>query len=75
MIGYTYAEDERENGLFRSGVQDRSQRRLRKAIPKLPLVDFVDASADGNKLLIIRRRATSDPGRYYLFDRKAEDAR
>ena len=41
---------------------------LSKALPHLPLVDFVDSSRDGRKLLIFAG-SDSDPGRYYLFDR------
>ena len=41
---------------------------LSKALPHLPLVDFVDSSTDGRKLLI-RAESDNDPGRYYLFNR------
>jgi dipeptidyl aminopeptidase/acylaminoacyl peptidase len=41
---------------------------LSRAIPNLPLVDFVGASADGSKLLIFAGSDT-DPGRYYVYDK------
>ena len=41
----------------------------RKALPGLPLINFVDASADESKLLLFAGSDT-DPGRYYLFDRR-----
>ena len=34
----------------------------------MPIIDFEDSSADGNKLLIFAG-SDSDPGRYYLFDK------
>jgi dipeptidyl aminopeptidase/acylaminoacyl peptidase len=43
-------------------------RSLSKALPNLPLISFVDASADESRLLI-RAGSDSDPGRYYLFDK------
>jgi len=41
---------------------------LSKALPGLPLIGFVDSSADENKLLI-RAESDTDPGRYYIFDK------
>ncbi len=41
---------------------------LGKALPKQPLVSFVDASAD-EKQLLLHASADTDPGRYYLFDK------
>jgi dipeptidyl aminopeptidase/acylaminoacyl peptidase len=41
---------------------------LSKALPKSPIIQFIDASRDGSKLLIFAG-SDSDPGRYYLFDR------
>lgn len=67
VIGYSYADDKREVVYF-----DEEAKKLRsmlgKALPKLPLIDFIDASADGSKLLIYAGSDT-DPGRYYVFDR------
>lgn len=67
VIGYTYAEEKRHAVYFDPEFKALSAS-LGKAIPQLPLVDFVDSSADGQKLLI-RASSDRDPGRYYLFDR------
>jgi dipeptidyl aminopeptidase/acylaminoacyl peptidase len=70
VIGYTYAEDRRVVVYFDPEFKALSEA-LSKALPKLPLVDFVDSSRDGRKLLI-HAGSDSDPGRYYLFDRDAK---
>lgn len=67
VIGYTYAEDVRTSVYFDPEF-DALARSLGKALPNEPLVDFVDASADGRKLLIFAG-SDVDPGRYYLFDK------
>jgi dipeptidyl aminopeptidase/acylaminoacyl peptidase len=70
VIGYTYAEESRHAVYFDAEFKQLSES-LSKALPKLPLVDFVDSSADGRKLLIFANSDT-DPGRYYLFDRDSK---
>jgi acetyl esterase/lipase len=67
VIGYTYAEEERHAVYFDPEFKALAAS-LGKAIPDLPLIDFIDSSADGQKLLI-RAGSDTDPGRYYLFDR------
>jgi dipeptidyl aminopeptidase/acylaminoacyl peptidase len=67
VIGYTYADEQRHAVYFDPEFKALAAS-LGKAIPNLPLVDFVDSSADGQKLLI-RAGSDTDPGRYYLFDR------
>ena len=67
VIGYTYAEDRRRTVYFDPEYQ-RLAAGLSKALPKLPLVQFVTASADGNKVLLFAG-SDSDPGRYYLFNK------
>lgn len=67
VIGYTYAEEKRHAVYFDPEFKALSNS-LGKAIPHLPLIDFIDSSADGQKLLI-RAGSDTDPGRYYLFDR------
>jgi dipeptidyl aminopeptidase/acylaminoacyl peptidase len=67
VVGVSYATDRREAEFF-----DPELRKLRaalgKALPDAPLVTFVDASADENRLLL---RASGDvnPGKFYLFDK------
>jgi dipeptidyl aminopeptidase/acylaminoacyl peptidase len=70
VIGYTYADESRHAVYFDPEFKALAAS-LSKALPKLPLVDFVDSSADGRKLLIFASSDT-DPGRYYLFDRDAK---
>jgi dipeptidyl aminopeptidase/acylaminoacyl peptidase len=67
VIGYTYA-DERRHAVYFDPEFKALAASLGKAIPNLPLIDFIDSSADGQKLLI-RAGSDTDPGRYYLFDR------
>jgi dipeptidyl aminopeptidase/acylaminoacyl peptidase len=47
---------------------------LSKALPHDPLLGVQDESADGSKMLI-RASSDSDPGVYYLFDRKTRQLR
>ncbi|MGI8931422.1 MAG: alpha/beta hydrolase family protein [Sphingomicrobium sp.] len=70
VIGYTYAEEKRHAVYFDPEFKALSAS-LSKAIPHLPLVDFIDSSANGQKLLI-RAGSDNDPGRYFLFDRAKE---
>jgi dienelactone hydrolase len=70
VIGYTYADQSRRAVYFDPEFKALAVS-LSKVLPKLPLVDFVDSSADGRKLLIFASSDT-DPGRYYVFDRDAK---
>lgn len=70
VIGYTYADESRHAIYFDPEFKGLAAS-LGKALPKLPLIDFVDSSADGRKLLIFASSDT-DPGRYYLFDRDSK---
>ena len=45
---------------------------LSHAIPKLPLIRFEGASADGNKILMFAG-SDSDPGRYFVFDKQSKN--
>jgi len=67
VIGYTYADETRHAVYFDPEFKGLAAS-LSKVLPNLPLVDFVDSSADGRKLLIFASSDT-DPGRYYVFDR------
>lgn len=67
VIGYTYAEEKGVVIYFDPEFKALSEA-LSNALPQLPIVDFVDSSHDGRKLLI-HAGSDRDPGRYYLFDR------
>ena len=65
--GYTYADDRRHTVYFDPEYKALSTA-LGKALPNLPIVTFVNASHDGNKILLFAG-SDSDAGRYYLFDK------
>ncbi|MFL6725164.1 MAG: S9 family peptidase, partial [Sphingomicrobium sp.] len=67
VVGYTYEGEKRETIYFDPEFKALAAS-LSKALPKLPLVEFVDSTADGRKLLIYAG-SDNDPGRYYVFDR------
>ena len=67
VVGYSLAGDERRTVYFDSDYATL-QAALEKAIPGEPLIDFVGASADGQKLLIFASGDTH-PGTFYRFDR------
>jgi len=67
VIGVTYSTDRREVHYIDPEFK-RLAASLSKALPNLPLVNFVDSSQDERKLLIWAG-SDVDPGRYYFFDR------
>jgi len=67
VIGYTYADDRRHTIYFDPELSALAKS-LSKALPHLPLVDFVNASDDGSKILMFAG-SDSDPGRYYVYDK------
>jgi hypothetical protein len=60
VIGYAYAEDKRFTVYFDPEFKALSAS-LSKALPQLPLVEFVDSSHDGQRLLI-HAGSDTDPG-------------
>jgi dipeptidyl aminopeptidase/acylaminoacyl peptidase len=66
-VGITFSTDKPEVVYFDPQLQSLAKA-LAKALPNLPLVSFIDASADERKLLL-RAESDTDPGRYYVFDR------
>jgi len=67
VVGVTFATDKRQVLYFDPQLQTLAKG-LAKALPNLPLVYFVDSTADEGKLLLWAGSDT-DPGRYYIFDR------
>jgi dipeptidyl aminopeptidase/acylaminoacyl peptidase len=67
VVGASYATERRQVEFFDPALKKLSAS-LSKAMPGLPLVSFVDASADESKLLLFAG-SDVDPGRYYLFDK------
>ncbi|MFN3944904.1 MAG: alpha/beta hydrolase family protein [Allosphingosinicella sp.] len=69
VIGVTYAEEKRHVVYFDEDYA-RLARDLGRAIPQLPVIDFLSSSRDGRKLLI-HAGADNDPGRYFVYDRQS----
>jgi dipeptidyl aminopeptidase/acylaminoacyl peptidase len=70
VVGVTYATEKRQAVYFDPELQALG-RSLSKALPGLPLVQFIDSSLDETKLLI-RAGSDVDPGRYYIYDKGAK---
>jgi dipeptidyl aminopeptidase/acylaminoacyl peptidase len=70
VVGVTYATEKREAVYFDPPLATLG-RSLSKALPGLPLVRFLDSSADESKLLLWVGSDT-DAGRYYLFDKSTK---
>ncbi|WP_232283424.1 alpha/beta hydrolase family protein [Sphingomonas sp. PAMC 26617] len=68
VVGATYVTDRRQVEFFDPELK-KLQTSLAKALPKQPLVRFVDASADESKLLLWTG-SDVDPGGFALFDKK-----
>ena len=70
VVGATYATERTEAVYFDKPLADLG-RSLSRALPGLPLIRFVDSSADESKLLLWAGSDT-DPGRFYLFDKSSK---
>ncbi|HLL29510.1 MAG TPA: S9 family peptidase [Allosphingosinicella sp.] len=70
VVGATYATEKREAVYFDQPLAALG-RSLSKALPGLPLIRFLDSSADESKLLLWAGSDT-DAGHYYLFDKAAK---
>ncbi|MBV9882610.1 MAG: S9 family peptidase, partial [Sphingomonadaceae bacterium] len=68
-IGVTFTE-ERERVIYFEPEFTAMARSLARAIPTLPLIDFVQTSAEGSRVLV-HAGSDTDAGRYYVFDRTA----
>jgi dipeptidyl aminopeptidase/acylaminoacyl peptidase len=66
-IGVRFTEERRQIVYFEPEFAAMA-RALARAIPTLPLIDFLQTSADGNRVLV-HAGSDSDAGRYYVFDR------
>lgn len=68
VVGVTFATERRQSAFFDPELK-KLQAALAKAIPNLPLIRFVDASADEQRLLLWAG-SDVDPGQYFVFDKK-----
>ncbi len=67
VVGVSFATDRRQNVFFDPELKKLGQG-LSRALPGLPLVYFIDASAD-EKQLLLWAGSDVDPGHFYLFDK------
>ena len=70
VVGASYATEKRRSEFFDPELK-RLRASLAKAIPQLPLIDFVDSTADESKLLVFAGSDTH-PGTFYLFDKASK---
>jgi dipeptidyl aminopeptidase/acylaminoacyl peptidase len=68
-VGVSFADDQRRHIYFDPALTALATS-LGRALPNLPLIDFVETSADGNRVLI-HAGSDADAGRYYVYDRAA----
>lgn len=71
VVGYTFALEGREVVYFDKEF-DQLSKSLGKALAKTPVIDFVDASADGRKMIIFAG-SDVDAGSYYYFNRDTKE--
>jgi dipeptidyl aminopeptidase/acylaminoacyl peptidase len=67
VIGYTYVDDRQRTVYFDPEIKSLAAA-LGKALPQQPVISFVNASADGSKLLMLAYGDT-DPGSFYVYDK------
>lgn len=67
VIGASYTAERGEAVYFDPTYRALAQQ-LAHALPKTPMIDFVDSSRDENRLLI-RASSDTDEGRFYVFDK------
>jgi dipeptidyl aminopeptidase/acylaminoacyl peptidase len=67
VVGATYTTDRTHVEYFDPDYQ-RLHATLAKALPKLPLIDFVGASGD-EQILLVHGSSDVDPGHWYVYDR------
>lgn len=70
VVGASFATEKRQAVFFDPALKALGAS-LSRALPKQPIVDFVDASADEQQLILFAG-SDVDPGRFYLFDRQAK---
>ncbi|WP_332306559.1 alpha/beta hydrolase family protein [Sphingomonas sp. PAMC 26605] len=67
VVGASFVTDKRQSAFFDPTLKALAAS-LSRALPGLPLVTFVDASADESKLLLFAG-SDVDPGHFYLYDK------
>jgi dienelactone hydrolase len=67
VVGVSFVTDRRQTVFFDAELKKLGHG-LSKALPGLPLITFIDASAD-EKRLVLFAGSDVDPGHYYLYDK------
>lgn len=67
VIGARYVTERRQVKYF-DPEYENIHAMIERALPDLPLIDFMSASAD-EQMVIVRASSDVDPGRWYVFDR------
>ena len=73
VVGASFATDKRQVTYFDPKLKALATS-LGRALPNQSIVEFVDASADEQKLVIFAG-SDIDPGRYYFYDRSTHNLR
>jgi dipeptidyl aminopeptidase/acylaminoacyl peptidase len=73
VIGAAYASDRRQVKYF-DPEYEAIHALIERALPKLPLIEFVSASAD-EQVLLVRASSDVEPGNWYVFDRELKALR
>ena len=68
VVGYRYT-DERTRSVYTSAPMQLLGKALARALPQLPLINFVGASKDANKVLL-HAGSDVDPGAYFVLDQQ-----
>ena len=71
VVGVSFSTQRRTEVYFDQGLENL-RTALGKALPNSPLISFIDASADENKLLLYAGSDT-DPGSVYVFNKKTNE--
>jgi dipeptidyl aminopeptidase/acylaminoacyl peptidase len=73
VIGAAYATDRRQVKYF-DPEYEAMHALIERALPKLPLIEFVSASTD-EQVLLVRASSDVEPGNWYIFDRQLKALR
>jgi len=68
IVGYRYADD-RTRSVYTDPAARMLGNGLARALPNMPLINFIGSSKDGGKLLL-HAGSDVDPGVFFLLDRK-----
>jgi dipeptidyl aminopeptidase/acylaminoacyl peptidase len=73
VIGAAYASDRRQVKYF-DPEYEAMHVLIERALPNLPLIEFISTSAD-EQVLLVRASSDVEPGNWYIFDRRLKALR